>query len=76
MEWIDYLLIGVLAIALVGIALHLIYRKKQGKSGCGCGCAYCPSAGSCPSIQSANRQEPTEESKKDTQEEKNYAETI
>ena len=47
MNWIDYVLIGVLALAVVGIIVYLIRQKKQGKTGCGCGCANCPSAGAC-----------------------------
>lgn len=48
MELIDYILIGVIAVGIALITVHLIRRKKQGKGGCGCGCSSCPSAGACP----------------------------
>ena len=47
MEPIDYIIIGGIAIAVVGIVVYLIKQKKKGKSGCGCGCSGCPHAGSC-----------------------------
>ncbi len=47
MNTIDYILLGGVALALAGVIVHLIRRKKQGKSGCGCGCQNCPSAGAC-----------------------------
>lgn len=47
MKPIDYVILGVLTLIMVGIAVHLIKRKKSGKGGCGCGCANCPSAGRC-----------------------------
>ena len=50
MEWIDYIIIGVAAVAVVGIVIHLLKLKKQGKNGCGCGCAGCSNS-ACPSAQ-------------------------
>ncbi len=50
MKPIDWILIGVSAVAVIAIAVHLIKRKKAGKGGCGCGCAGCPSAGKCGSV--------------------------
>jgi hypothetical protein len=47
MEPIDIILIVILAIALIGIIAYLIWQKKEGKGGCGCGCNGCPSAGAC-----------------------------
>lgn len=41
--------IGVLAAGFVvfTLVLHFV-RKKQGKGGCGCGCAGCTGCSSCP----------------------------
>lgn len=50
MELIDWIIIGVAAVAVVGIIISLICRKKKGKSGCGCGCAGCQNS-VCPSAQ-------------------------
>lgn len=47
MNPIDWIILGVLALAIVGIAAYLIKRKKEGKGGCGCGCQNCPSKGKC-----------------------------
>lgn len=41
MQWLDYLLMGVVALAL-GKAVHTCVKlRKQGKSGCGGNCAAC-----------------------------------
>jgi hypothetical protein len=50
MELIDWIIIGVAAVAVVGIIISLICRKKKGKNGCGCGCAGCQNS-VCPSAQ-------------------------
>lgn len=50
MGWIDYAIIGVAVVAVIGIITHLVLRKKKGKGGCGCGCAGCTNA-ACPSAQ-------------------------
>ena len=47
MEPIDYIIIGGIAIAVVGIVIYLIRQKKKGKTGCGCGCNGCPHADKC-----------------------------
>lgn len=47
MKPIDIILIVGLAVVVVGVIAHLIYRKKKGINGCGCGCKNCPSASSC-----------------------------
>ena len=47
MKPIDIILIVLLSILLLCIIAYLIWQKKQGKSGCGCGCNGCPSAGAC-----------------------------
>ncbi len=55
MESIDILLIVALAVLLVGIVANLIVRKKQGKTGCGCGCQGCPSASACAAAKNAQK---------------------
>ena len=47
MEPIDYIIIGGVVLAVVGIVVYLIRQKKKGKTGCGCGCSGCPHAGTC-----------------------------
>lgn len=47
MKPIDIILIVLLSILVLCIIAYLIVQKKQGKSGCGCGCNGCPSAGAC-----------------------------
>lgn len=49
MEWIDYLIIGIVAALVVGVSVYLVKQKKKGKGGCGCGCSGCPNAGACSS---------------------------
>ena len=61
MELIDYIIIGVAVVAVIGIIAHLVYRKKKGKGGCGCGCAGCSNS-ACPS---ARKKEEIQEDKKD-----------
>ena len=57
MKPIDYIIIGVVALAVVLVTVHLIKRKKEGKNGCGCDCSSCPSAGACPSAKLQNKEE-------------------
>lgn len=38
---------AILLAVIVGIAVHLLRQKKQGKSPCGCGCSTCPSCDQC-----------------------------
>ena len=49
MKPIDYIIIGIVAAAVLGAIAYLIWRKKKGISGCGCGCSGCPHAGACHS---------------------------
>ena len=51
MTWIDYVIIAVLAVAVLGIIAYLIKEKRRGKSGCGCGCGGCPHANACASAR-------------------------
>ncbi len=47
MTFIDYMIIALLAVAVIGVIVYLVKQKSQGKTGCGCGCGGCPHAGSC-----------------------------
>ena len=53
MNWIDYVIIAVLAVAVLAIIAYLIKEKRSGKSGCGCGCGGCPHANACASARAA-----------------------
>lgn len=50
MKPIDWIILGALALVIVGVTAYLLKRKKEGKGGCGCGCQNCPSAGTCGSV--------------------------
>ena len=54
MSWIDYVLIGILALAVTGIIVYLVKEKRKGKSGCGCACGGCPHANACASAKGEN----------------------
>ncbi len=54
MSPVDYILLGGLALIVVGVSVYLIKRKKAGKGGCGCGCQGCPSAGACHAKKEKN----------------------
>lgn len=41
MQWYEILIIVAAACFVAGVAAWRIIRKKQGKSGCDCGCASC-----------------------------------
>lgn len=57
MKPIDYIIIGGVALVVAFVVVHLIKQKKEGKNGCGCGCASCPSAGACPTAQRNTKEE-------------------
>lgn len=40
---VSIILLGI----IVGIVVHMIKQKKQGKSSCGCNCSGCAMSGSC-----------------------------
>ena len=44
---IDILIIILAVLTVGGVVVYTIWKKKNGKGGCGCGCRGCPSAGSC-----------------------------
>ncbi len=45
----DWILLSISAVAVVGIVAWLVWKKKTGRGGCGCGCQGCPHAGACHS---------------------------
>lgn len=47
MTWIDYVILGVVAVVFGGIVAYLVSSKRKNKGGCGCGCNGCPHANSC-----------------------------
>lgn len=47
MKPIDYIIIAAAVAAVVGVIIKSIRDKKNGKTGCGCGCESCPSRGAC-----------------------------
>ena len=49
MQWYEILLIVCAAAFVAGVVIWQIIRKKQGKSGCDCGCSNC--SGSCPACK-------------------------
>lgn len=57
MKPIDYIILGVVAVAVTLVIINLVKRKKEGKGSCGCGCASCPSAGSCMTAQKNTKEE-------------------
>ncbi len=53
MKPIDYVIIGLAALVVIGVAAYTIWKKKKGKGGCGCGCSGCTNA-ACPSKQASD----------------------
>ena len=51
MTFVDYMIIAVLAVAVLGIIAYLVKEKRKGKTGCGCGCGGCPHANACASAR-------------------------
>ncbi|MCR5328740.1 MAG: FeoB-associated Cys-rich membrane protein [Saccharofermentans sp.] len=48
-NWVNILIIALVAIAVFFAARSLIKDKKAGKSSCGCNCSHCAMAGKCHS---------------------------
>ncbi len=46
-NWGTILVGAAVAAAIAGVILKMYKDKKRGKTGCGCGCSNCPSAGGC-----------------------------
>ena len=58
MKPIDYIVIGIIIIAVVIAIVSIIVDKKKGKSTCGCDCANCAGCSSknkCPSAKENNK---------------------
>ena len=52
MKPVDIILIVALSVLVIGIAAHLIVKKKKGGTGCSCDCNGCPSAAACAAKKS------------------------
>ena len=48
-NWINILVIALVAVAVFFAARSLIKDKKAGKSSCGCNCSHCAMSGKCHS---------------------------
>lgn len=48
-NWVNILIIALIALAVFFAARSLIKDKKAGKSSCGCNCSHCALAGKCHS---------------------------
>ena len=48
-NWVNILVIALVAVAVFFAARSLIKDKKAGKSSCGCNCSHCAMAGKCHS---------------------------
>lgn len=48
-NWVNILVIALVAVAVFFAARSLINDKKAGKSSCGCNCSHCTLAGKCHS---------------------------
>lgn len=48
-NWVNILVIALVAVAVFFAARSLIKDKKAGKSTCGCNCSHCALAGKCHS---------------------------
>lgn len=53
---IDYILLGGIALIVVGVVVWLIKKKKKGEMGCGCGCSGCPNANVCGANKGKNEE--------------------
>lgn len=53
MDWLSWLILGIIAAVFAAIVVKGILNKKKGKGGCSCGCANCAMKDSCHS--SANK---------------------
>lgn len=48
-NWVNILVIALVAIAVFFAVRSMIKDKKAGKSSCGCNCSHCAMAGKCHS---------------------------
>lgn len=47
MTWYEILIIVAACLIVVGVIVSRIVRKKQGKTGCDCGCGGCAGCSAC-----------------------------
>ncbi len=56
MTWIDYVILGAVAVVFGGIIAYLVAAKKKNAGGCGCGCKGCPSANACSTARNCKEE--------------------
>ena len=61
MTWVDIVIIIVAAAVVASAVVGAVYRKKKGKTSCGCHCANCPSAGACRLAKNGQKAETTKD---------------
>lgn len=44
---VDYIIVGIIMIALALIVFRAVNKAKKGETGCGSGCSGCPSSSAC-----------------------------
>ncbi len=55
MQWYEILIIIAACLVVLGVIVSAIVRKKQGKTGCDCGCGNCSGCAGCSAASSAKR---------------------
>lgn len=50
---LDWIIVGVIVIAMIGVVVYTVTSKKKGKSTCG-GCSACLNFGKCASCDKKN----------------------
>lgn len=47
MDWITYVIAGLVAVGVIAVIVNEIRKKKQGKGSCSCGCQGCAMKDQC-----------------------------
>lgn len=47
MDWITYIIAGLVAVGVIAVIVHEIRKRKQGKGSCSCGCQGCAMKDQC-----------------------------
>lgn len=47
MDWITYVIAGLVALGVIAVIVSEIRKKKQGKGSCSCGCQGCAMKDQC-----------------------------
>lgn len=47
MDWITYVIAGLVAVGVIAVIVSEIRKKKQGKGSCSCGCQGCAMKDQC-----------------------------